>query len=80
MPMTKGGAMMPPSPRIKNPVPRRSLPRKPPVSQVELASRSDRPDVQEQIRRSIHEGTARVRPCPGDPGRVEIFPVRDTEG
>jgi hypothetical protein len=49
---------------------------RPGLSSIEsLQADSDHPEVQEMIRRMIYEGTVRVRPMPGCPGRVAIEPA-----
>jgi hypothetical protein len=40
-----------------------------------LSAESDREDVQEEIRGALRAGAIRVRPCPGDPQRVQILPA-----
>ena len=42
---------------------------------IALQADSNRPEVQEMIRREIRRGAIRVRPLPGDANRVEIVRV-----
>jgi hypothetical protein len=57
------------------PLPRgRTTPSTRPVHD-DLGRNSDRPEVQDAIRDAIRRGVVRVRPCPGSPGRVEVYPA-----